>query len=47
MGIWVALEDATKDNGCMWGVPGSHREKTTKFFKRNEDNSGTITTDSE
>lgn len=22
---WVALEDATVENGCMWMVPGSHR----------------------
>ena len=22
---WVALDDATVDNGCMWFVPGSHR----------------------
>lgn len=25
IGIWVALEDATKENGCMWGYPGSHK----------------------
>ncbi|KAA2239244.1 phytanoyl-CoA dioxygenase family protein [Chitinophaga agrisoli] len=23
---WVALDDAVKDNGCMWYVPGSHRQ---------------------
>lgn len=23
---WVALDDAGVDNGCMWFVPGSHRE---------------------
>ena len=22
---WVALDDATVENGCMWMVPGSHR----------------------
>jgi len=22
---WVALDDATVENGCMWFVPGSHR----------------------
>ncbi|MDF2959583.1 MAG: phytanoyl-CoA dioxygenase [Paenibacillus sp.] len=22
---WVALDDATIDNGCMWMVPGSHK----------------------
>ncbi|WP_073785090.1 MULTISPECIES: phytanoyl-CoA dioxygenase family protein [unclassified Streptomyces] len=24
--IWVALDDAVLDNGCMWYVRGSHRE---------------------
>lgn len=23
-GIWVALDDATLENGCLMGVPGSH-----------------------
>lgn len=23
-GVWVALDDATVDNGCLWVVPGSH-----------------------
>lgn len=22
---WVALDEATEDNGCLWVVPGSHR----------------------
>lgn len=26
VGCWIALDDVTKDNGCMWVVPGSHRE---------------------
>ena len=25
-GIWFAIEDATLDNGCLWAVPGSHKE---------------------
>jgi len=24
-GVWVALEDATVDNGCLWALPGGHR----------------------
>lgn len=24
VGFWFALEDATVDNGCMWGIPGGH-----------------------
>jgi ectoine hydroxylase-related dioxygenase (phytanoyl-CoA dioxygenase family) len=23
--VWMALEDAVIENGCMWFVPGSHR----------------------
>ena len=22
---WMALEDATEENGCLWAIPGSHR----------------------
>lgn len=25
MGLWFALEDATLENGCLWGIPGGHR----------------------
>lgn len=24
--IWVALDDATLENGCLWYLPGTHRE---------------------
>ena len=24
-GAWIALDDATVDNGCLWVVPGAHR----------------------
>lgn len=24
-GAWLALDDATVDNGCLWVIPGSHR----------------------
>lgn len=23
-GVWVALDDATVENGCLWVIPGSH-----------------------
>jgi ectoine hydroxylase-related dioxygenase (phytanoyl-CoA dioxygenase family) len=26
--IWIALEDATLENGCMWFVPGSQKHAT-------------------
>jgi ectoine hydroxylase-related dioxygenase (phytanoyl-CoA dioxygenase family) len=25
IGVWIALDDATIDNGCLWMHPGSHR----------------------
>ena len=24
-GVWIALDDAAVDNGCLWVIPGSHR----------------------
>ena len=24
-GAWIALDDATVQNGCLWAIPGSHR----------------------
>jgi hypothetical protein len=23
--VWIALDDATIENGCLWAIPGSHR----------------------
>lgn len=23
--LWIAIDDATEENGCMWMIPGSHR----------------------
>jgi phytanoyl-CoA hydroxylase len=40
-GIWVAFDDASKENGCMWGVPGSHKTPTDYFLKL--DKTGTKT----
>jgi phytanoyl-CoA hydroxylase len=34
VGFWFALEDATVDNGCMWVVPGSHRQPIRSRFRR-------------
>ncbi|XP_043846278.1 phytanoyl-CoA dioxygenase domain-containing protein 1 isoform X2 [Dromiciops gliroides] len=31
LGIWIALEDSTLENGCLWFIPGSH---TGGIFRR-------------
>ncbi|KAL4429247.1 hypothetical protein ABPG74_022127 [Tetrahymena malaccensis] len=36
LGFWFALHDATIDNGCMWGIQGSHKNPTTHFYYRND-----------
>ena len=30
--LWIALDPATVDNGCLWYVPGSHRNLDEKEF---------------
>ncbi len=25
VGFWIPLQDATVNNGCLWGLPGSHK----------------------
>lgn len=27
MGFWIPLQDATLENGCLWGLSGSHKGK--------------------
>lgn len=38
IGIWVALDDAKKDNGGMYAVPGSHKNPTNYFMKLKNEN---------
>lgn len=33
-GVWIALDDATIENGCLWIIPASH--KPSKIYKRVE-----------
>ncbi|XP_044309129.1 phytanoyl-CoA dioxygenase domain-containing protein 1 isoform X3 [Varanus komodoensis] len=28
VGLWIALENATQENGCLWFIPGSHTSGT-------------------
>ena len=38
MGFWMALEDADLENGCLWTLPGGHREGLKSLFKRTPQN---------
>jgi phytanoyl-CoA hydroxylase len=35
-GAWIALDEATHDNGCMHVIPGSHREGPVVHFRRRD-----------
>ncbi len=35
-GVWIALDEATEDNGCMVIVPGSHRKGPVIHFRRRD-----------
>jgi phytanoyl-CoA hydroxylase len=34
IGLWFALEDATRDNGCLWALPGEHTHGLKSRFLR-------------
>ncbi len=34
VGLWIALEDATMANGCLWALPGGHRQSLRQRFHR-------------
>lgn len=36
IGFWFALEDATRENGCLWAKPGGHRTALRSWFRRKE-----------
>nr|ADP02208.1 PhyH domain-containing protein [Triticum aestivum] len=35
-GLWLALEDATITNGCLWAIPGSHKNGLKRRMIRDE-----------
>ncbi|UJR17595.1 hypothetical protein I4U23_004491 [Adineta vaga] len=35
VGLWIALEDATIENGCLWFIPKSNLESTKRHYIRN------------
>ncbi len=42
MGLWLALDEATVENGCLMVIPGSHRQAVPKRYVRRSDNSLTF-----
>jgi phytanoyl-CoA hydroxylase len=36
VGVWIALDEATPENGCMFVIPGSHRAGPMVHFKRRD-----------
>lgn len=37
IGIWVAVEDATLENGCLWVSPGGHRTPLRELYEVDPD----------
>lgn len=44
IGFWFALEDATKENGCLWATPGGHHTSLRTRFNRKEGGGTAMTT---
>lgn len=43
VGFWLALEDATEENGCMWAEQGGHRRPLAARFVREGDTTRMVT----
>uniref|UniRef100_A0A8C7BD30 Phytanoyl-CoA dioxygenase domain-containing protein 1 n=1 Tax=Neovison vison TaxID=452646 RepID=A0A8C7BD30_NEOVI len=39
LGLWIALENATLENGCLWFIPGSHTGGVSRRLVRTSDGS--------
>lgn len=37
VGGWIALDDATNENGCLWVIPGSHKPGVLWPLERQQD----------
>ncbi|XP_021049477.1 phytanoyl-CoA dioxygenase domain-containing protein 1 isoform X2 [Mus pahari] len=40
LGLWIAMEDATLENGCLWFIPGSHTHGVSRRMIRAPSDSG-------
>ncbi len=41
IGFWVAADDATQENGCLWALPGGHSIPVKERFQRTASNEAT------
>ncbi|HEX8492742.1 MAG TPA: phytanoyl-CoA dioxygenase family protein [Pyrinomonadaceae bacterium] len=41
VGLWFALEEATRENGCLWALPGGHKAGLKSRFLRAPGGGGT------
>lgn len=41
IGLWLAIDEATKENGCLWALPGGHTIPVKSRFSRTADNAAT------
>ncbi|MCA9720178.1 MAG: phytanoyl-CoA dioxygenase family protein [Myxococcales bacterium] len=41
LGLWFALDDATRENGCLELLPGGHREGLRRRYRRDGDRTWT------
>ncbi len=41
IGFWLAVDEATQENGCLWALPGGHTIPVKSRFSRNADDTGT------
>lgn len=37
VGFWIAIEDANRDNGCLWVQPGGHRSPLRERYEVNHE----------
>ena len=36
VGVWIALDEATPENGCMMVIPGSHKQGAALHFQKRD-----------
>lgn len=42
IGFWLAVDEATQENGCLWALPGAQTIPVKARFARNAEGTGTV-----